>query len=94
MYENGVAEQSATITNWSVTNTVDVILSAGMQNASTISYFLNGELANVRFYKKALSAAEVQADMNNNDIDPATEGLVAAYDFAPANIEGTKRFMR
>ncbi len=89
MYENGVAEQSATFTNWSVTNTVDVILGAGMQNASTISYFLNGELANVRFYKKALSAAEVQADMNNNDIDPATEGLVAAYDFAPANIEGT-----
>lgn len=89
MYENGVAEQSATFTNWSVTNTVDVILGAGMQNTSTISYFLNGELANVRFYKKALSAAEVQADMNNNDIDPATEGLVAAYDFAPANIEGT-----
>ncbi|MEG1839434.1 MAG: chitobiase/beta-hexosaminidase C-terminal domain-containing protein, partial [Bacteroidaceae bacterium] len=43
-------------------------------------HFFNGEIADVRFYKKALTAAEVTTDMTAT-VTGATAGLVAAYDF-------------
>lgn len=68
---------------WYVNNTYDVYVGAGLN--STVQYFLQGEIDNLRFYGKALSESEMQADMTST-VDATTDGLIAAYDFE--NISG------
>lgn len=95
MYHNGTIVGTSTATDmsqWSVTNSVDVFIGAGY--ATGINNYMNGAVANVRFYKKALSSDEITADMGENDYSALSEDLktsaVAAYDFANNNISGVK----
>ena len=84
LYHNGAQVATSgtkNISSWYVNNDFDVYLGAGLRNSSTVSYFFDGELDNVRFYKKALSSTEIATDKSTNSVSPATEGLVAAYDF-------------
>ena len=84
LYHNGAqvaSSGSKNISPWYVDNDFDVYIGAGLRNATTVSYFLDGEFDNIRFYKKALSSAEIVADKSSNTVSSATEGLVAAYDF-------------
>ena len=84
LYHNGTqvgTSGTKNISPWYVNNDFDVYIGAGLLNASTVSYFLDGAADNVRFYKKALSATEIANDKNSNTIVATTEGLVAAYDF-------------
>ena len=84
LYHNGAQVATSgtkNISPWYVDNDFDVYVGAGLRNASTVAYFLDGELDNVRFYKKALSSTEITTDKNTNSVSSATEGLVAAYDF-------------
>ncbi|WP_455497984.1 exo-alpha-sialidase [Coprobacter sp.] len=95
MYHNGSIVGTSTATDmseWSVTNDIDVYVGAGY--ATGISNYMNGAVANVRFYKKALSSDEISTDMGQNDFSALPESLktsaVAAYDFANNNISGVK----
>ncbi|EOA60227.1 hypothetical protein HMPREF1214_00477 [Bacteroides sp. HPS0048] len=86
LYQNGqkVGDSgSKNVNSWYIKNTYDVIVGAGMN--TTVQYFLKGEIDNVRFYQKALSQSEMQADMTST-VDENTEGLIAAYDFE--NVSG------
>ncbi len=89
-YHNGTAVANSgnkNITPWECTNTYDVIVGAGLSEENTPNFFLNGAIANLHFYKRALSAEEISADATA-EVGPETEGLVAAYDFQ--NITGLK----
>ncbi|MBR5532712.1 MAG: exo-alpha-sialidase [Bacteroidales bacterium] len=84
LYHNGTqvaSSGSKDISPWYVDNDFDVYVGAGLRNASTVSYFFDGEFDNVRFYKRALTSTEINTDKNSNSISSATTGLVAAYDF-------------
>ena len=69
----------------------DILVGAGYSNtdgqAVVPSFFAVGLIDDVRFYNKALTAAEVTNDMTAT-VDATTDALIAAYDFA--NIEGTE----
>lgn len=89
LYHNGAqvgTSGTKNISPWYVDNDYDVYIGAGLLNATTVSYFLDGEFDNVRFYKRALSSTEIVNDKNTNSVSSATEGLVAAYDFE--NVSG------
>lgn len=95
MYHNGAIVGTSTVSDmseWSVTNSVDVFVGAGY--ATGINNYMNGAVANVRFYKKAFSSDEINTDMGQNDFSALPEDLkasaVAAYDFADSNISGVK----
>lgn len=88
-YHNGtvVASSKSDISSWECTNPYDVMVGAGLIRENTPSFFLNGAIANLRFYKRALSTAEIAEDATA-EVGPETDGLVAAYDFQ--NITGLK----
>ena len=69
----------------------DILVGAGYSNtdgqAVVPSFFATGQIDDVRFYNKALTAEEVANDMTAT-VDATTDALIAAYDFA--NIEGTE----
>ena len=65
-------------------NDYDVTVGTGRASAMEYAYYLKGEIDNLRFWKRALSLEEINAD--KVDEMPASEGLVAAYDFE--NIDG------
>lgn len=73
------------IAPWFVLNDFDVLVGAGNPTPTTFGYHMKGEIDNLHFYKKALTANEMQADAISV-VDAKTEGLVAAYDFE--NITG------
>ena len=60
-------------------NDYDVTVGTGRASAMEYAYYLKGEIDNLRFWKRALSLEEINAD--KVDEMPASEGLVAAYDF-------------
>lgn len=76
------------ISPWVVNNTFDVYVGCGISGATTgtPSNFFKGMIDEVRIWKKALSATEIQADKTGT-VTATTEGLVAAYDFE--SITGT-----
>ncbi|MEG2151513.1 MAG: LamG-like jellyroll fold domain-containing protein, partial [Bacteroidaceae bacterium] len=87
LYQNGVmsdnhkASPATTLAGWVVNNRFDLLIGCDRDYSNnTSSHFFNGEIADVRFYKKALTAAEVTTDMTAT-VTGATAGLVAAYDF-------------
>lgn len=89
LYSNGkegVKETKSELTSWSVVNNNDIYLGCGFNATSkSTENFMNGKLANVRFWNKALGQNEVAADMTAT-VDENTENLIAAYDFK--NISG------
>lgn len=87
LYQNGIlAGNSGTkdISPWYVENNFDVLIGVGLASPTEYAYYMQGEIGNLRFWKKALSIDDINAD-KTNDIANA-EGLVAAYNFE--NIEG------
>lgn len=88
IYVDGVLGESkslhADFQSKSLENNFDVLVGAGYSNsdgsASVPSFFMNGEMDDLRFYNKALSLDEIKADMDAT-VDGTTDGLVAAYDF-------------
>lgn len=90
LYKDGVKGVDVTnnpdMNSWSVVNNNDVYLGCGFNATSkSTENFMNGKLANVRFWNKALEQNEVAADMTLT-VDENTENLIAAYDFK--NISG------
>lgn len=81
----GNQKEDSELASWSVVNNNDIYLGCGI-NASgkTPENFMNGKLANVRFWNKALEQNEVAADMTST-VDENTENLIAAYDFKNIN---------
>ncbi len=94
MYEylNGVEKATSgtkDISTWACNNENDVIVGAGISGTyptQTIIQYFNGKIDNLRIYKRALSATELQEDMTSV-VTASTTGLVAAYNFE--NINGT-----
>lgn len=83
VYYNGNLIQSSSgkdVSKWECTNKLPLYLGCGIDE-NTPKKFYNGKLDDVRFYKKALSASEIIADMSKESISPDEDGLVAAYDF-------------
>lgn len=68
----------------SMVNNFPILVGAGYSNnngsPSEPSYFMQGEMDDLRFYNKALTIDEIKADMKNT-VDENTANLVAAYDF-------------
>lgn len=82
----GNQKQTNDLNSWTVVNANKVYLGCGYDAASrTVAHLMKGKLGNVRFWSKALTAAEVGADMTAT-VDASTENLIAAYDFT--NISG------
>ncbi len=84
LYQGGKARKNKSgdaISSWSCTNSIDVVIGAAMNGSGTEpdSYFFNGEIDNLRFWKRALTEAEMQADMSADRADK--NALVAEYDF-------------
>lgn len=71
-------------------NGLDMLIGAGYSNNNgsecTATFFTTGEIDDVRFFNKAFTEEEINADINNT-INAQTPNLVAAYDFA--DIQGT-----
>lgn len=82
--QQGNQKQNAALNSWTVVNNNPIYLGCG-STTGTPDHLMDGKLANVRFWSKALTAAEVAADMTAT-VGPDTEALIAAYDFA--NISG------
>ncbi|MEG2151577.1 MAG: LamG-like jellyroll fold domain-containing protein, partial [Bacteroidaceae bacterium] len=91
LYQDGVQstnvmDDTKTLEKWVVNNSYDMLLGCVLDgNPKELAHFLNGEIADVRFWKRALTSTEVKADMTA--ITPAGTGLVAAYNFK--NMSGT-----
>lgn len=82
----GNQKQTSDLNSWSVVNTNKIYLGCCYDAASsTVAHLMKGKLGSVRFWNKALTAAEVGADMTAT-VDAFTENLIAAYDFT--NISG------
>ncbi|MEG2149740.1 MAG: LamG-like jellyroll fold domain-containing protein [Bacteroidaceae bacterium] len=85
LYQDGVmsANHKAAgrdFTGWKVDDAYDVLLGCTHDGLTNFSQFFRGEIADVRFYKKALNTTEVNTDMTTT-VSSTTAGLVAAYDF-------------
>lgn len=82
LYQNGqrVGTSAAKdVSKWYVNNVQDVLVGIGLKKG-TPSYPLKGEIDDLHFYKKALTEAEMVAELTGK-VGPTTQGLVAAYDF-------------
>lgn len=74
------------ISPWAVNNAWDVYVGCGITGATAASptQYFRGQMDNLRFWKKALSPAEIIADKTST-VTSQTAGLVAAYDFENVN---------
>ncbi len=85
MYQGGVEATNSKAkgknpTSWECTNPYDIIVGASMQGAEDkMGFFLNGQIDNLRFWKRALTAEEIMQDKTS--AKPNTKNLIAAYDF-------------
>lgn len=90
LYVNGALKETK---NGMSTNGIpskrDILVGAGYTNVDgqevEPAYFMIGYMDDVRFYNKALSAAEISVDMTST-VNNETANLVAAYNFE--NVEG------
>ena len=88
LYVDGVKADTKTVNEFATlgwgNNGLDALVGAGYSNnnghAVEVSSFTKGEIDDVHFYNKALTADEVVADKDNFSLMTATN-LVAAYDF-------------
>lgn len=82
----GNTKENTELASWSVINDRNVYIGCGFNASSNApENFMNGKIADVRFWNKALSQAEIAADMDAT-VYESTENLIAAYDFN--NIDG------
>ena len=65
VYKNGVYLQQGSVINGGNSD-VQTLLTLGVPNNATNAYLMNGRLASVMFYSKALSASEVLQNFNAN----------------------------
>lgn len=76
------------ITPWAVNNAWDVYVGCGISGSTTAapasSQYFRGQIDNLRFWKKALSPSEINADKTST-VTSETPELVAAYDFENVN---------
>ncbi len=78
-YQNGNEAKSSSGINmngYAVTNTRDIYVAKGEYGGG----IFNGRMDNLRFYSKALTQQEIEADMTAT-VTASTDGLVAGYDF-------------
>ena len=72
------------ISPWAVNNAWDVYVGCGISGSTTAApaagQYFRGQMDNLRFWKKALSPADIIAD-KTAAVTSETAGLVAAYDF-------------
>ena len=84
--QQGNIKYTSDLDTWTVINDHDVVLGATYSEGEVIEQFcLDGKLADVRFWSRALSQEEIYNDMETT-VDSETADLIAAYDFA--GIEG------
>lgn len=88
-YINGVEVANTgdkNVSPWAANNSLDVYVGCGISGATaaTPSQYLRGQVDNLRFWKKALSPADIIADKTST-VTAETDGLVAAYDFENIN---------
>lgn len=82
MYQMGnkaVDSGNKNVALWSCTNLRDVLVGVYEKEPGKYSEHLNGSVDNLRFWKRALTAEEIEQDMRA--AQPSPEYLVAAYDF-------------
>lgn len=91
VYVNGTEYTAASkniTSSMSFSSSMDILLGAGWNSSKAVSNYFNGSVANVRFYKKSLTPAQVTTDMNTNDfllLDAAIKAsCVAAYELDDA----------
>ncbi len=88
LYQDGILAAnsgSKQLNRWFVDNPYDVIIGATMSGATDrFGRYFNGSIDNLRFWKRALTADELKADMKADRA--SADGLVAEYDFE--NITG------
>ncbi|MEG1643072.1 MAG: exo-alpha-sialidase [Bacteroidales bacterium] len=87
VYINGVENKDASkdiTTAKSFASTTDILLGAGWNTSRAIYSYFSGAIANVRFYKKSLTVAQVTTDMNTNNFTALESSIksscVAAYE--------------
>jgi len=83
LYKNGIKEKEAYNVNLSsINNESDVYVAAWKDKVGALKpgYNLKGKIANLRFWNKALTLAEVVAD-RLSEVSSSTPNLIAAYDF-------------
>ena len=83
-YVNGVLKEEDTLTSEMVfASTRDILIGAGWNADGAVDRYFTGKVANVRFYRGALTAEQVQFDMSANTYSDLSQDLknicVAAY---------------
>ena len=83
-YVNGVLKEEGTLTSEMVfASTRDILIGAGWNADGAVDRYFTGKIANVRFYRGALTAEQVQFDMSANTYSDLSQDLknicVAAY---------------
>lgn len=84
-YADGSLEYTGTLlSGFYIQPTISTLLGTSRDSSGDFAYYLNGAIANVRYYKSALSADEIAADMAANSYSELSDDLksscVAAYD--------------
>lgn len=85
IYVDGVLQQTKTTANIGGTNTVSNTGNLFFGTLNTLSAFMNGQLDDIRFWNKAMTATEVLTDKNAT-VQGNETGLLAAWDFE--NVSG------
>ena len=83
-YVNGTAVEGKSLTSDMVfASTRDILIGAGWNADGAVDRYFTGKIANVRFYRGALTAEQVQFDMSANTYSDLSQDLknicVAAY---------------
>jgi len=94
LYQNGNLVGTATLPaavpeNPNIVSISDVFVGTWKESPTgALKEFFSGEVAHLRFWKKALSPEEIQIDMST-PVTAETPGLVAAYDLRKVQGSGT-----
>lgn len=65
---------------WQTTEGISTFIGCGTEGGKPNAFF-GGQLDNVRFYRRALTAEEIGQDLRTELVSKRTAGLVAAFDF-------------
>lgn len=81
IYVDGVLQQTKTSPNIGGTNTVSNTGDLFFGTLSNFSSYMNAQIDDIRFWRKAMTAAEVLTDKTTTTITGAETSLLAAWDF-------------
>lgn len=93
LYQNGNLIGTGTLpasvpANPNIVNISDVLIGTWKESpTASLQGFFKGEIAHLRFWKKALTPEDIQLDMTN-PVKDDTPGLVAAYDLRKRQANG------